>query len=184
MDEIPYHLSRLDISESESRWKEIWSDSGWLLTKLALSGVVQVIEDFALTPESLRPETLEHWLSMIAPTIDCDYRQLASQLVGQGAPRTGLMEELCNKPLVPCFLPNCQQTCASDSTDRNICISAIFRLNSDEHHHAAALSAVSDELSLWDFTTGKCVKGNTSISQVGKKIMEINTIVYICHDQC
>lgn len=161
MDEIPYHLSRLEISESESRWKEIWSDSGWLLAKLATSGVIQVVEDFALTPESIRPETLKHWLSLIAPAIDSDYRQLVGQLIGRGAPQVDVIAELYRNPLVICFLPN-QEISPADSTDTNVGISAIYRLNSDEHHHAAALSAVRDELSLWDFTTGQCVKGKTT----------------------
>lgn len=165
LDEIPHHLSRLDVSESKSRWNEIWSDPGWLLTKLATSGVTQVMEDFALTPDLFRPEPVKEWMALIVPAIDYDYRQLASQLIGRGVvPQTGLLEELCRNPLVACLVPSCpscpvQPTEASDS---DICISAIYRLNSDERHHAAALSAVCDELSLWDFNTGQCDKGTAT----------------------
>ena len=158
LEEIPHHLSRLELSESQSRWNEIWSDPGWLLTKLAASGVTQVIEDYALTPETCRPETLKQWLVQISPAIDYDFRQLASQLISRGVPQTGLFEELCRTPLVACLLPSCQLT-PIDSSEKDICISAIFRLTCGERHHAAALSAVRDELSLWDFSTGRCDKG-------------------------
>ena len=158
LEEIPHHLSRLELSESQSRWNEIWSDPGWLLTKLAASGVTQVIEDYALTPETCRPETLKQWLVQISPAIDYDFRQLASQLISRGVPQTGLFEELCRTPLVACLLPSCQLT-PIESSEKDICISAIFRLTCGERHHAAALSAVRDELSLWDFSTGRCDKG-------------------------
>lgn len=165
LDEIPHHLSRSDLSESQSRWNEIWSDPGWLLTKLATSGVTQMIEDFNLTPESCRSESLKEWLVKISPAIDYDYRQLASQLISRGAPQTGLFEELCRTPLVACLLPS-SHVAQTDSTEKEICISAIFRLSSDERHHAAALSAVRDELSLWDFNTGQCDKGETFLYEV------------------
>lgn len=161
LDEIPYHLSRLDFSETQVRWIEIWSDPGWLLTKLATSGVTQVMEDFALTPESCRPEHFQQWMSLLAPAIDYDYRQVASQLIGRGAPQTGIFEKLCRNPLVASLLPS-QDLAPSDSSEKDICISAIYRLNSGERHHAAALSAVRDELSLWNFKTGQCDKGKNS----------------------
>uniref|UniRef100_A0A0P5L1U9 Leucine-rich repeat and WD repeat-containing n=1 Tax=Daphnia magna TaxID=35525 RepID=A0A0P5L1U9_9CRUS len=156
LDEIPHHLSRLDISESQHMWNEIWSDPGWLLTKLATSGVTQVMEDFALTPELCQPDYFKDWMNLIAPAIDYDYRQLTSQLIGCGAPQSGIFEELCRKPLVTCLLPS--HHLASSESEKDVCISAIYRLNSGERHHAAALSAVRDELTLWNFKTGQCDK--------------------------
>lgn len=171
LDEIPHHLSKLDDGESRERWNEIWSDGGWLLTKLATSGVTQVIEDFSLTPEPFRPEdVVQHTMSLIAPAIDYDYRQLASQSIGRRIPptTTGLLEELLSGTrLVACLVPNSMtepSTTDADAdadSDKEISISAIYRLNSDERHHAAALSAVRDELTLWDFSTGQCHKGIT-----------------------
>lgn len=138
-------------------WNEIWSDPGWLLTKLATSGVTQVMEDFALTPELCQPDYFKDWMNLIAPAIDYDYRQLTSQLIGCGAPQSGIFEELCRKPLVTCLLPS--HHLASSESEKDVCISAIYRLNSGERHHAAALSAVRDELTLWNFKTGQCDKG-------------------------
>ena len=160
LDEVPYHLSRLELSESQSYWNDIWSDPGWLLTKLATSGVTQVMEDLALTPESCRPDYLKDWLTRLTPALDYDYRQLTSQLIGREAPQTGLFEKLCDKPLVACLLPGGNVT-QTDTSEKDVCISAIYRLNSNEHHYAAALSAVRDELSLWDFSTGQCDKGTS-----------------------
>ena len=123
LDEIPYHLSRLDFSETQVRWIQIWSDPGWLLTKLATSGVTQVMEDFALTPESCRPEHFKQWMTLLAPAIDYDYRQVASQLIGRGAPQTGIFEKLCRNPLVACLLPS-HDLAPSDCSEKDICISA------------------------------------------------------------
>lgn len=184
LDEIPYHLSRLDFSETQVRWIEIWSDPGWLLTKLATSGVTQVMEDFALTPESCRPEHFQQWMSLLAPAIDYDYRQVTSQLIGRGAPQTGIFEKLCRNPLVASLLPS-QDLAPSDSSEKDICISAIYRLNSGERHHAAALSAVRDELSLWNFKTGQCDKGKNSCHTNGVRDRVIkNDLFFYFYPQC
>jgi hypothetical protein len=86
---------------------------------------------------------------------------VASQLIGRGAPQTGIFEKLCRNPLVACLLPS-HDLAPSDCSEKDICISAIYRLNSGEKHHAAALSAVRDELSLWNFKTGQCDKGKNN----------------------
>lgn len=160
VDEIPHHLSRLDASDTQDEWRAIWSDPGWLLTKLATSGVSQVLEDVALTPEPCRPESMKKWLVVSAAALDCDYRQLAGQLVGRGVHSDDRsLEKLVSSRLVPCLLPN--QTCLRNNPDKDVfeeevCISAIYRLSGGDRHQAAALSAVRDEMSLWDFNSGRC----------------------------
>lgn len=165
LDEIPHHLSRLDVLETQDKWQELWSDAGWLLAKLATSGVAQVVEDLNMTPDSCRPESLKQWLVLGAVALDYDYRQLAGQLVGRGANKSEEIDVFIRNPLVPGFLPSlvCLQVASSANSSstgaQDVCISAIYRLNGGERHHAAALSAVRDEMSLWDFTAGQCDKG-------------------------
>jgi len=160
LDEIPYHLSRLeDPTEGLERWKEIWSDPAWLLAKLATSGVAQLCEDLlSLTPAEARPptESLQKWILLSAPALDYDYRQVTSQRIGWGA------EEVeSSKMLVPCLVPG--QICLGDQKatedHQEVCISAIHRLSHGDRHYAAALSAVKDEMSLWNFTACQCDKG-------------------------
>ena len=175
LDEIPHHLSRLDVLETQDKWQELWSDAAWLLAKLATSGVAQVVEDLNITPDSCRPESLKQWLVLGAVALDYDYRQLAGQLVGRGANKSEEVDVFIRNPLVPGFLPSLvclHQGAAADSSSpssssstaigaQDVCISAIYRLNGGERHHAAALSAVRDEMSLWDFTAGQCEKGGS-----------------------
>ena len=156
LDEIPYHLSHLnDPAVASERWKSLWSwDSGWLLAKLAASGVTQVLEDVALTPEELHPpQSLQQLLVLSAAALDYDFRQLGGQLSGRGSSLPGKIS------LVPCLMPS--GPCLASSADQSaeVCISAIYRLSDGEQYRAAALSAVKDEMSLWDFSTGQCDKG-------------------------
>lgn len=138
----------------------MWSDPAWLVAKLALSGVPQIYEDIALTPEDARPsyESLQKWLILSAPALDYDYRQLAGQLVGRAAPSADIYSVIAPGllPSHKCLAPDDQQ---EEIDDQQVCISAIYRLSYGDQHHAAALSAVKDEMSLWDFATGHCDKG-------------------------
>ena len=150
------------MSETQHQWQELWSDAAWLLTKLATSGVVQVVEDLNLTPDSCRPESLKHWLVLSAVALDYDYRQLIGQFVGRGAGEDHIMHNPIVPGLIPSLLCLRAQSNSLSSTSSNqddVCISAIYRLNGGERHHAAALSAVRDEMTLWDFTAGQCDKG-------------------------
>lgn len=162
LDEIPHHLSRLgETSDALERWKDIWSpDFCWLLTKLAASGMSQVLEDLALTPAEVRPsDSLQQWLILSAPALDYDYRQLGSQLAGRGG------NALPVRSLVPCLMPNRVCLAGNQSESKaadqsaEVCTSAIFRLSDGEEYRAAVLSAVKDEMSLWDFAIGQCDKG-------------------------
>lgn len=152
LDEIPHHLSKLD--DSTARWREIWTDPVWVLAKLATSGVASVVEDVELTPADERPLSLRDWLVMSSPALDCDHRQMAGQLVGRGA------GEFDATVRVPSLLPG--SVCLRSSRDapdasHQVNTSAICRLSGSDR--AAVLSAVKDEMSLWDFASGKCDKG-------------------------
>lgn len=155
LDEIPHHLSKLD--DAADRWREIWTDPAWITAKLATSGAACLVEDMELTPAELRPQALRHWLALSAPALDYDHRQVAAQLAGRGL-------DALPGVLVPSLTPSsaCLRRNPRSRDERDqVNTSAIYRLSGGERHHAAVLSAVSDEMSLWDFASGKCDRGKS-----------------------
>ena len=110
--------------------------------------------------------------------MDYDYRQLIGQITGRIATKNGaLLQEWLNQycnVAITCLIPNpgvflrqkqpasfsggIEPNSPSGTESKETCISAIYRLASD--HHAAALSTVKNEMTLWDFRTGHRDKGD------------------------
>ena len=140
----------------------------------------QVIEDLNLAlrhDPSGRLQCIKEVLIHSTPALDYDYRQLIGQITGRIATKNGVLlqewlaqcRNVAITYLIPSpgvFLRQRQSTASSANSEstglmaaesKEICISAIYRLASD--HHAAALSTVKDEMTLWDFRTGHRDKG-------------------------
>lgn len=94
-----------------------------------------------------------------SPALDYDYRQLewAAPAVSSGV---GARRQLA----LTCWMAGGDTIVNGDDTDNDDATNHVFfdsiqRLNGDGQH-AVALSTVRNELSVWNFETGQCVKGN------------------------
>ena len=113
-----------------------------------------------------RLQCIKDLLSASAPALDYDHRQLMGQINGRmnaAAPNNAvLLQEWLNQyrnVAVTCLVPTRVFLPATEDGSEDGAgaggsgvISAIYRLSSD--HHAAALSSVKNEMTLWDFRTG------------------------------
>lgn len=137
-----------------------------------------------------RLQCIKEVLILSGPALDYDYRQLIGQITGRMATKNSvLLQEWlnqCRNVAITCLIPNPgvflhqrQSTISAGSSEPNgptgteskeTCISAIYRLASD--HHAAALSTVKDEMTLWDFRTGHRDKG-TNLKRSTKIINQV-----------